>query len=366
MSIKNGQRIGYSPIGVDIGTRSINIVQLATSPEGPYIHKADIAMLPGEKIEYMDTLTEVLSEMMKRKHFHGREVISRMPASLVNMIPVKISRRENETLEQALLREAKEYIPYPIEEAVVDYLPITDIAQGTDEAQKILLIFARRSDVMDHLEMFKKIGYKVKAIDIGPNAINRAIKRFKKPSEKRILVINIGDANSFSTILWDDMLLIDRRMSWGENNVIEKIVSNLGMDAHESRRVVYRYGIDWSSTPRLWIDDPSWAMSDEDIPAHIYEIVAPALEELNKEIEKMLIYCTSEMKGAMIDQIYLIGSGGLLKHLNSYLQKTFGIGVRPFEPEGIFNHTEGLKRVVKDNLPVFIISIGLALRGYDA
>ena len=366
MPIKNGKMATYSPIGIDIGTRSINIVQLAKSSEGLYIHEADIMMLPDEKITEEREITDALSNLIKRNKFMGKEVISRMHPSLVSIIPVKISQREGESEEQAILREAKEYLPCPVEEAVIDYLPISNVAGGTDETRKVLLIFVKRSDVIAHINVLKKIGLKVNAIDIGPNAINRAIKRFKRPSEQRILVINIGDLSSFSTILWDDMVLIDRKMGWGENNITEKIVSNLDMDINEARKVMYRYGIDWTTTPRVSIDDTMGVMPGEDIPAHIYEIVAPGLEDLNKEIEKMLIYCTSEMKGAMIDQIYLMGSGGLLRHLNSYLQKASGIGVRSFEPEEIFSQTKSLKGVVKDNFPIFIISIGLALRGYDA
>lgn len=362
---KNGRQVTYSPIGVDIGTRSINVVQLAASSGGVYIHEADIMMLPDKRVEE-NILVDVLSEIMRRNNFKGKEVVSRMPPSMVSIIPIKISRRENETVEQSILRESRDYLPYPVEEAVIDYIPFGNTEEGVDKSEKFLLVFTKRSEVINHLHMFKQAGLKVSAVDIGPNAINRAIKRFKDPSEKRILVINIGYFNSFSTILWDEMIFIDRKMGWGENNVLEKLISNLNIESHEAGKILHRYGIDWSSIPRIRLDESTWTMPDDDIPVHIYEIIAPALEDLNKEIEKILIYCTSEMKGAMIDHIYIMESGGLLKHLNSYLYKTFGISVKSFEPERISNPIHPLKDIARDNFPIFIISIGLALRGYDA
>ena len=365
MYIKSGHHVNYSPIGIDIGTRSINIVQLASSTSGLSMHEADIMMLPDDNIGEGTILPDVLAKVLKQDNFRGKEVVTRMPPSFVSIIPVKISLRDNETIEQAILRESKEYIPYPVEEAVIDYLPVSSVTEGSDEARKVLLIFTKRSDVVNYLNIFKKVGLKVKAIDIGPNAINRAIKKFRDPSERRILVLNIGNLNSFSTILWDDMILIDRKMGWGENNITEKMVSNLDIDIYEARKFMHRYGVDWSSAPRIMIDDDTCIMPDEDIPAHLYEIVSPALEELNKEIEKILIYCTSEMKGAMIDQIYMIGGGGFMKHLNAYIHKSFGIGVKPFDPELMFSQVETLKDTVKDNFPIFIIAIGLALRGFD-
>ena len=366
MHISHSNKTKYSPIGIDVGTRSINIAQLAGTSDGIVIHDADIVNLPEENLIKEDVIIQMLSDVMKRNNFKGKDVVYRMPPSLVSIVPVKISKRENETIEQAILRESKEYIPYPISDAVIDYLPVKSADEGDGKSTKVLLIFVKRSDVISHLNMLKKIGLHAHAIDIGPNAINRTIKRFKEYSEKRILVINIGHDNSFSTILWDDAILIDRKMGWGLNNITEKLVSNLDVNIDEARRILFKHGIDWSSVPQITLDENTFLMNDSDIPAHIYEIVMPALSELNKEIEKILVYCTSEMKGAMIDKIYLMGSGGFLKHLTSYVHEIFGISVNVFEPGTIFSKSGKLKDIVKNNFPVFMVPIGLALRGYDA
>ena len=78
MPIKNGKMATYSPIGIDIGTRSINIVQLATSSEGLHIHEADIMMLPDEKVTGESEITDALSDLINRNNFRGKEVVSRM------------------------------------------------------------------------------------------------------------------------------------------------------------------------------------------------------------------------------------------------------------------------------------------------
>src|SRR3972149_676455 len=161
MPINNGQRVTYSPIGIDIGTRSINVVQLAKSASGLYIHEADIMMLPAEKVTEEGSIIGAFSDIIKRNNFKGKEVVSRMPPSLVTIIPIKISQRENETEEGAILRESKEYIPYPLDEAVIDFLPIGTVGEEGDKARKILLIFTKRSDVINHLELLKNVGLKV-------------------------------------------------------------------------------------------------------------------------------------------------------------------------------------------------------------
>ncbi len=359
-------RTKYSPVGIDIGTRSINVAQLKYTAGAITIHEADIVNLPADDLVKEESILRVLSEIMKRNNFRGRDVVYRMPPSQVSIVPVKISKRENESIEQAVLRESKEFIPYPVSESVIDYLPLKSTGEGDGEPARVLLIHARRGDVISHLSMLRKAGFRVHAIDIGPNAVNRTIKRFKSSSEKRILVINIGHASSFSTILWDDSILIDRRMGWGLNNITEKLAASLDVSSDESVRVLYKYGIDCISLPEITLDENRRLLPESSIPAHIYEIVMPALSELNREIERVLIYCTSEMKGAMIDKIYLMGSGGFLKQLTEYVQKIFGISAGVFEPGPLFGNTGSLKEIVRNNFPVFMVPVGLALRGYDA
>src|SRR3990170_9123972 len=158
MYIKSGHYVNYSPIGIDIWTRSVNIVQLATSSNGLYIHDSDIMMLPDDNIGEGTIIPDVLTKILKQDDFRGKEVVTRMPPSFVSIIPVKISLRDNETVEQAILRESKEYIPYPVEEAVIDYLPVTSATEGSDETRKVLLIFTKRSDVVNYLNIFKLVG----------------------------------------------------------------------------------------------------------------------------------------------------------------------------------------------------------------
>lgn len=365
MHIRDIYKATYSPVGVDVGSRSVNAIQLVYNQDHMDVHEADIAMLPEEGKFDPEILKEIIHDLFRRNSFKGKDVVSRMPSFQVNIIPVKISLREGERLDQAIIREAREYIPYPLEEAVIDYLPVSNNSPDASNIKKILLIFSKRSDVISYLNIFKSIGLKVQAIDVGPNALNRAIRRFKDPSEQQVMTINVGRAYSFSTILWNDSILIDRKMGWGENRLIDRMVSNLDIEPKEARDILYKYGIDCSNITRVVVDETSMTMVDEVIPSYIFEILFPVLEELNREIEKMLVYCTSEMKGAMIDKIYLLGNGSLLRHLNHYIHRSTGITATIFKPEEIFNNAEKLKKIVIDNFPVFIIAIGLALRSHN-
>jgi len=356
-------KISYSPIGIDIGSRSIQALQLACDNSKLSLQDADYEML-GDIDDYTRTgeISEKISRILQRCHFRGKTIITRMPSALVNIMPLKVEVKEGLPVEDLILKEAKEYIPYPIEEAVIDYIPVNS-STGSKDEKRLLLIFARRKDVIAYFNMFKKLGLKVLIMDVGPNAINRVLKHFKDPEDQQIMTLNIGDTFSFSMVIHKNSILIDRKINWGEDHLIRKIVNRLDMSPSMARSILYRYGIDTTRIAEIDMDEASMTLKERAIPPYLFEIIYPALEDLNREMEKMFIYISSEMKGAMVDSIYLFGKGALFNHLNTYIARSTGIKVKVLQPEDIFTDIKDLKPVLRENFSLFIISIGLALRG---
>ena len=362
MHIKGGTL--YSPIGIDIGSRSIQVIQLLYKDTHLSVQDAGFEMLEEDMKDYTrtDKISEKILKIWKRCHFKGKKIIARMPSTLINITPLKVELKEGRSMEDTILKEAKEYIPYPLDEAVIDYIPINQPSESKGE-KKVLLIFVKRKEVVAYLNMFRKLGLRVLAMDIGPNAINRVLKRFKNPQDQQIMTLNIGDAFSFSMVICNDSILIDRKINWGEEHMIKKIITRLDISPQMAKLILYKYGIDTTHIPEVDMDESSMTIKDKVIPSYVFEIIYPALEDLNKEMEKMFIYISSERKGALVDSIYLFGKGPLLSQLNDYIAKSTGIRVKILHPEDIFADIKDLKPVLKDNFSMFIISIGLALRG---
>jgi len=99
----------------------------------------------------------------------------------------------------------------------------------------------------------------------------------------------------------------------------------------------------------------------------VYEIVAQQLETLFKEIDKVLQYFSSEMRGAVIDVLYLMGSSSTIQDLDTYLGKRTGISTEHFNPFGKLKM--GANKVSKDANgygAFFGVPVGLAMRGIRA
>ncbi|MBI4714744.1 MAG: hypothetical protein HY760_02150 [Nitrospirae bacterium] len=183
-----------------------------------------------------------------------------------------------------------------------------------------------------------------------------------------MLLINVGGKQTFFTILWDGDILMDRQIPWGEDRLVERLVHVLKVEQEEARRMLYTYGINPCTGTLLSPAEDMGVLFEEAISGTIFEITARDLEEFAAEAEKILIYCASENRGAMIDQTYLLGgstyllgSGPFVKNFHVFLEKRLGIQVKTMNTFGAFEGT--FKEPYNPSL--FGVSLGLALRGWD-
>ena len=344
----------YSAIGVDIGTRSVQMVQLKNGPEGLILHAAAIKMLQEEE-KRSEYLIGILRSLKGEAPFVRRTVVSRMPHAQVTIMPIQIPAGKEE-IEAAIVKEAEGYLPYPIEEAVIDYIPMQERLGGD---RKVLLVAAPRPDVEAHLNLLKAAGFEPEAVDVGPNALRRLF-RFIRSIERRILLINIGRKSTFFTVLWDGDIMIDRQIRWGDAHLVERLSADLKIDFNEALHLLHTFGLKPRNSIPLFPQGVTTVLSEDAIANAIFQITARDLERFAAEAEKVLVYCASENRGNRIDQTYLIGGGPFVRNLSSYLEARLGMAMKMVDPLHPFEGSapEGC------NPALFAVSIGLALKGF--
>lgn len=356
-------KVRYSSIGIDIGNRSVKMVQLKKQSDGVALHAVTIKEIHEEEAsEKPELLIKVLKTLKQNGPFVKRAVISRMPHSQVMIIPTQIPKEEG--IEAFLLKEAERHLPYPIKEAVIDYIPMQE-KEGED--QKVLLIATQRLKVEEHYTLLREAGFDPEVIDVGPNALLRLF-RFIRDIERRVLLINVGRKKTFFTVLWDGNIIIDRQIQWGEDRLVARLAEGLNIDSDEALDMLYTYGLKSQKGAPLFPRAETEILSEDEISNAIFQNTHAELETFAAEAERVLVYCASENRGTMIDQTYLmggsaylIGGGPFVKNLYTYLEARLGMNVKMINPVHPFHGSfEG-----HNNPSLFAVSIGLALRGFD-
>ncbi len=359
----------YSPIGLDVGATSVKMAQLKNTAAGWVISEMREKMISVSQQESGESRTDAIvrsiNACMKEASFAGRSVVSVMPGYQLDILPVKLSVSGEESVEDAILEKARAHLSYTVENAVIDYIPVEDGESGEDQSRPVrsLLISARREDVDTHLSILKRAKLKPLAIDMSACALARLIRFSGTEKENNVLVVNAGDQHTSLTLVWKNNILLDRTVPWGRENLLGSLMNRLKLSHQKADGLLSRNGLSTGHSEEPGQVHESLAPVSKTYEV-VHEIIANQLEKLSTEIDKVLQYFSSEMRGAEMDVLYIMGTAGMIRDMDTYLEKRTGIAAKPFNPEGLLNRDERGNINDTDGYGVFFgVPLGLAMRG---
>ena len=117
----------------------------------------------------------IIRDMAKDYSFSGREVVTTLSNRDVDILPVRLPSAEGNGLEQKIIENARARLPYKVEQAVIDYLPIESFKKTGEGGKSFWIIASHRSLVEQHLSVIKEAGLHTRALDIQPCALMRSL-----------------------------------------------------------------------------------------------------------------------------------------------------------------------------------------------
>ena len=329
-------RPSCSRIGLDIGSEAVKMVQFGRSRAGLTLIEAAQRPLPpglagGERNQDKEIL-EALSQMIDKGAFKGREVVSTVSRSEVDIRPLLITASSAEDVEKAVRWEAEAFLPYPISEAVVDYIPIDEPREKDDKGARVLLVAVHRELIVKHLDLLKRAGLKCSVVDAAPVALTRVLKAqqpeesFRTPS----IVLEMGASSSMATVIADGVPAMSWGMQFGGREITKAIMRQLNLSFSKAESIKIRYGIitdevkalppaPGEDAPDVEAEEGSVRPEALEITGVLMDIVLPAMERLESELKKLLTYCAAEIRGARVEKLILFGGGSQMKNLDRYL-----------------------------------------------
>lgn len=153
-------------LGVEMSQKSVRLLVLQPGTQ------AEVLNTYHEKFETNPESKDGLSEFIK---MHGLKKIPAafsLPDRLVFSQQLKASRSlKGNLLEQQLLFEVHQQLPYPIESVYYDFQCLSE----DDETQNILFVAAKKEDVVSSQTMLSDVGLKAVVADTVQYALIRAV-----------------------------------------------------------------------------------------------------------------------------------------------------------------------------------------------
>jgi type IV pilus assembly protein PilM len=354
----NNRHIGH--IGLECSLTEMHLVQLEVDGAGSLSVHAT-ASLPyqctrDELFNSPKAMRILVRQAMATDKFQGRKVVSTLPSSNLQIMPVSYHVGSGKSDDEALLTLLAERLDGDLTDYVIDYTRVRSKQLG-EERQAIVAV-ARRVTVIHYLESLRKSGLEIVHLEIGPSAIRRLVTaRSSQSKYENVLAINTGRTSSYITVISGARLLFDQEIRFGEDELVAHISECLDMSEEAVRQLVNEY----SFAPDNANNTSASHNLDADISGALQEIVKPDFLKLAEEINRALIYTASQTRGESVRRIYLLGGiarwQGCDALLNSLVQLDVETIANPLQPFSL------KKTAITTVKPEIAVATGLAMHG---
>lgn len=357
-------------LGLEIGAANLKLVELTGNP--PALRAlATRPTPPGMLVEGViaepQALAQELRELLAEARTKKRYVVTAVPNPSVILRTLQVPKMPLKEMEEAVRWEAERYIPFPIDEVVLDFAPLDPLTEVADGEQvEVMVGAARQEAVAPLLEALRGAGLTPIILDVKPFAGLYPLEaQLRGDPEGVSVAVEIGAESTSLVLLKGDRPLAVRILTLSGKDFTEAIGKSFGLDFLTAEEVKRTYGLATIPTEdeELLLDFD--AERERYSPAKIYDAVRPVLVELTQEIRRSLEFFRVQLGDIQPEVGYLYGGGSRLRGLSTLLTDTLGVNFAvpdPWQGIQVDPRRFDLERI-KEMGPEFLVPVGLALRG---
>jgi type IV pilus assembly protein PilM len=337
-------------LGLDIGTYSIKAVQLRKTGKGWFVLAGAMVEI-GEKGPAAPSRHEanVIRAIINCTRLAGVKtnfVVCALGGNDVAIRNFDFPSIPLDELETAVILEAKQVCPFPNTDIAVDYHLVPNGA----ERSKGYLVAAMNKQVKNVARLAKKARLQCAMIDADALALLNCFTEIEKPEgDHGTAILNIGNHHT--------TMVIEGRSGW-------PFVRNLNYAADDViKRIAEEHGLVSEAVIKMLADE------NKELPAEIYESLMKQTESFVTDIEKTILFFSTQENSFAIRRILVCGGASLYHEIVKLLGNMLPVEAllwNPFEKmkfHGV-NNSRGilLKNVLKKNGPALAVAAGLAMR----
>lgn len=361
------------PVGLDIGTDHVRVAQLKPAGAGYALTAYAVAPMPmgavveGEIVD-VQAVGSAIKDIWRRSGVHGREAAIGVSNQKVVVRLIDLPFMDRAELEGAIQYQAQDYIPIPLEEAILDFRIIGDYMTGVDEhMMEVLLVAGQRDMIGAAVQAAEGAGLKLAAIDVTAFAIVRALfgdtpSLLPEEGEEgdAVGVIHISSGLTNIAVVEKGVPRFTRVSALAGNQFTQAIANVMNLTFDEAEDLKLKVGLPDIDTHEAAFPlgvDPAQAQQAQDaLEREVNKFIA----EVRRSID---YYLTQATQVRTIRRIHLTGSGAQLTNLASYLEKGLQAEVVLTDPVGRLQVSGGVQQAVFADRYGAAAAIGLAMGG---
>jgi type IV pilus assembly protein PilM len=367
--------LGSSPatVGLDIGTDHIRVAQVKSVGAGFQLTGYNMVGVPmgavveGEIVD-VEAVAASIRELVRTSGLHAKDCAIGVSNQKVVVRLIDLPFMERAELQGAIQYQAQDYIPIPIEDAILDFQIIGDYMTTSDEhMMEVVLVAAQRDMIGNAVRAVEEAGLRLQQIDVTSFAIVRALVpplQSVLPDESEEAgeatgIIHIASGLTNIAVVEKGVPRFTRVSALAGNQFTQAIANALNLTFDEAEELKVRVGlpdIDQRSPSELPPDlDPVQAQTAQDA---LEREVSKFIAEVRRSLD---YYLTQATQVRTIRKIMLTGSGAQLSNLAGYLEKGLQAEVRLADPLAWIQVAPHAAQAAQADRMGSVAAIGLAM-----
>lgn len=357
MFLTPGKLIPKNFLGIDIGTSVIRVVEL--SRWGNRIKLENYGEIESKSLYEMpfrtfektalllsdQDISRAVRGILRKAKIKTKKAIFAIPDFSTFYTTFEMPQMTDEELAQAVKFEARQYIPLPLSEVVLDWSVVNrkDLKKAKRKGNfKVLLVAVPNEVIRQYQEIAKYSNLKLLAVEAEAFGLVRAL---VKEDKRIIALVDIGAQSTTASIIDDGVLKLSHSFDMSGNNLTHVLTGALSIDYKEAEELKSKYGINPSKE-------------------NIRDVIIPLIDLILSEIKK-ISQSFYRSEGKAVQKVILSGGTAFLPGLKEYFSQQLKRDVDIADPFKEIFYPPILENILKEKGSSYAVAIGMALRGFE-
>jgi type IV pilus assembly protein PilM len=288
-------------------------------------------------------IRSALGKFLSRNSIKGSTVVISVPGQASFTRFIKLPPVEPKKIPEIVRYEARQQIPFNLEDVVWDYQAISPPAAGPREVE--VGIFAMKRDIVnDYVSDFLAMRIEPDVVQMAPVALYNFLRYDKKDGGGATLLIDVGAENT-NLVIADGERVWIRNVPLGGNNFTQALAKEFKLPFSKAESLKRH-------------------AAESKHARQVFQAMRPVFGDLLTEVQRSIGYYTSLHRDSRIERVVGLGNAFRLAGLAKFISQNLGVDVQKVEGFSTLGETEALSApLFRENVLSFGVAFGLAVQG---
>ncbi len=321
-------------VGIELTPERVNLARLkkqGTSLKLEALASVELAEGIYEEGQILDTaaMADAIQTVLTESKLKVRQATTAIPGrAITRVIPVPAELDDNELREMVLNQEASLYLPFPREEADVDYQKLGYFVDEDGIEKVQVLLVAVRKDLTDpYIEVFQQAGLALNVLETSSFALIRTIREQLRQftPQEAAAVVDIEFENTEISIVVDGVPHFSRTVPIGTFQIQSAL--SRAMNLPPSRNTELLQGMTVPIQSMDTVGAPQMGNTNPGTTAMLR-----VLGELSDELRRSIDFYLNQGEDMEVAQLLLAGPGASIGQLDEFLAQRLSLPASQIDP----------------------------------